>query len=470
MAANHFTDSNLDFWIKNNLNVLLRGKHGVGKTARVLEAFRRNGKKYLYFSGATLDAFVDFIGIPKEFVDEKTGEKYLDLVRPKAFLDPEIEAIFLDEANRCPKKVKNAMMEIIQFKSINGKKFPNLKMVWAAVNPEEDEASKYDVEALDPAQMDRFQVIVNVAYKPDADYFRKKFGKEIADTAIEWWNELKPEAKDKLSPRRLDYVLDMHVMEGDIRPLLHESINHATLLTQLRNGPTTQQLESLMKKGDKAAARKWLAVENNYAVAHPHIVKKEAFLGFFLPVIGSERLTTLMNQHASVKEHVLADANYEEFKAVIKEIAASKSGQMSEACKAVLLKHTSISDLDLSKETWANPNTAATEKSFASKIQTLKAMPVNGTQVRQALYDELNKELPSTGLTSASAAEAIKLIEGVCSGASHPTVMRDRYKNLIPMFAYVTKVLEQAGVKWDTLIDAKTVVGKMTQMRNTPTP
>ena len=47
--------NNFDFWIENNLNVLLRGKHGVGKTAMVVDAFERNNLKYKYFSASTMD-------------------------------------------------------------------------------------------------------------------------------------------------------------------------------------------------------------------------------------------------------------------------------------------------------------------------------------------------------------------------------------------------------------------------------
>ena len=38
-------DDKLDIFIKNNLNVLLAGEHGTGKTAAVLAAFKRHGLK-----------------------------------------------------------------------------------------------------------------------------------------------------------------------------------------------------------------------------------------------------------------------------------------------------------------------------------------------------------------------------------------------------------------------------------------
>jgi len=158
---NCFTTSNLatdlEFALQNNLNVLLVGKHGVGKTSTVLDVFEKNKINYLYFSAPTMDPWVDFVGVPKEKQDDN-GKSYLDLVRPKAFQDDSVEAIFLDEYNRSPKKVRNAVMELIQFKSINGKKFNNLKVIWAAVNPSEEDDTNYDIEEIDPAQLDRFEI------------------------------------------------------------------------------------------------------------------------------------------------------------------------------------------------------------------------------------------------------------------------------------------------------------------------
>ena len=168
----------LDFWISNKLNVLFHGRHGVGKTSMIIQSFERNNIRFKQFSAATMDPWVDFIGVPKEQRDEKGS--FLELVRPKDFRDDEVEAIFFDELNRSHKKVRNAVMEIIQFKSINGKKFPNLKMIWGAVNPDDDDELKYDVETLGPAQSDRFQVQIEIPYKPYKQYFVEKYGRDIS--------------------------------------------------------------------------------------------------------------------------------------------------------------------------------------------------------------------------------------------------------------------------------------------------
>ena len=73
----------LDFWIKNNYNVLIRSRHGVGKSSIVIDAFNRSGLRWKYFSASTMDPWVDFIGVPKEKEDPECN--YLELIRLKEF-------------------------------------------------------------------------------------------------------------------------------------------------------------------------------------------------------------------------------------------------------------------------------------------------------------------------------------------------------------------------------------------------
>ena len=279
LKPNHF-----DFWIENNLNVLLRGKHGVGKTAMVVDAFERKNLKYKYFSASTMDPWVDFIGVPKEQTDEN-GNSYLGLVRPQEFQDDEVEAIFMDEFSRAHKKVRNAVMELIQFKSINGRKFKNLKIVWAAINPDDDEEFNYDVDALDPAQEDRFHVQIDVPYKPDVIWFRDTFGKQLANSAVSWWNELPPKVQNHVTPRRLEYALKVYGAKGNLRHVLPTSSNVSKLMRVLSDGPVEEKLVALESRKKLVEARDFIRVENNYRDGLPYIVKSKKLREFFVPCI-----------------------------------------------------------------------------------------------------------------------------------------------------------------------------------------
>jgi hypothetical protein len=233
----------LDFWLDNEMNVLFSGKHGVGKTASMMQAFERKGWKCLYLSGATCDPYMDFLGVPRA-VEGDEGTK-LELLSVNDLND--YDAVFIDEFNRAPKAVRNGCMELIQFKAIHGKKFNNLKVVWAAVNPEDE--GEYDVEEIDPAQKDRFQVFVTIPYECCPVYFSTKYTDKIADRAISYWRNLPVNTRDRISPRRLDYALDWAQKGGNVADVLPETAN----IQEFINIINRNSLSEILADADKRA-------------------------------------------------------------------------------------------------------------------------------------------------------------------------------------------------------------------------
>lgn len=242
-------------WFDSGCNVMLIGKHGTGKTARIIDTFEKKAPgKWAYFSGATLDPFTDIIGIPRPKDDGKGGH-VIEYVRPDN-MNLDLEAIFVDEYNRMHKRGKNALMELIQFKSINGRKYPNLKVVWIAVNPdnedEDNEEFRYDVDKMDCAQQDRFHIIVNVSNDPCPIYFRNKFG-DGGTAAIEWHRKLP--ANVYISPRRLEYICDMAINKRiDVTCMVPKSANINLLLSVFKRGPFDKLLEKYDNNADKIEA------------------------------------------------------------------------------------------------------------------------------------------------------------------------------------------------------------------------
>jgi hypothetical protein len=238
-------DKRLDSWLKAGLNVLLVGPHGIGKTERVLQALKRNSMKYLYFSASTMDPFTDFVGIPR--VVETDGVKHIEFIKPKQVAAGDFEYLVVDEYNRAHKKVRNAMMECVQFKSINGVHFPNLKGVIAMINPPDDEDT-YDVEKLDPAQEDRFQIKVIMPNGPSKDYFKQKHG-ELGEIAVNWWQQIDPKHRNKglVSPRRLEYAIDLYRQNIDIEDVLPKEVNIKQLKTELGKAGLSSLLPELKK-------------------------------------------------------------------------------------------------------------------------------------------------------------------------------------------------------------------------------
>jgi hypothetical protein len=221
-----------DKYLDSGFNVMLMGLHGTGKTETIKALAAARGLKMKYYSCSTLDPFTDLVGVPtpvyycpdcddkfetrtehREIHPSCTGKlmRNLDMVRPRDV--DEAELLFFDEFNRADPKVQNAVFEIIQFGSINGEKLPNLKACWAAINPPEDEQN-YQVEPIDPALMDRFDVYIEITPKPSVVYMAKHMPEPIARALKVWWddhaNAIRNGTKDAhtsyISPRRLEKI------------------------------------------------------------------------------------------------------------------------------------------------------------------------------------------------------------------------------------------------------------------------
>lgn len=436
-----YLEKKLEFWLKNNCNVLLRGRHGCGKTAMIKQTFEQAGLKWMYFSCSTMDPWVDFIGVPKEVKD---GDKsYLDLVRPKVFQEDEVEALFFDEFNRAPKKVRNAVMELIQFKSINGKKFSNLKVVWAAINPSsEDEA--YDVEELDPAQIDRFQVNIEVPCVPHGPYFKNKYGQDWAEAAITWWRELDANVRKAISPRRLDYALEMFKMGGDMKDVLPPNANISKLLVELVHGPITKKLKQLFEDNNIADSKKFLAVENNYAACINVIIKSKDYMKFFIPTLTDEKISSLIVKHKIVEDFMFND--FEQFEPLLQQIVkagnkriAARVNSTQESLRRQKLLTGNLNNISFKRHYNINANSAK----FDRILKTL-SFASSGTQDRKQNYLVLNDLLPQK-LTPTQVELCLSIVNDIVCHSHKQTL--SHYTNLIGILNHILAChIENGGV------------------------
>jgi hypothetical protein len=231
-------------------NVLMSGLHGVGKTSVITSVFNElYGTRWRYFSASTLDPWVDVVGVPD--ISKENGKKTLELIRPAWAENDEVEAIMFDEFNRAPDKVINAVMELIQFKSINGHKLNNLKVIWAAINPE-DEDDTYSVNHLDPAQLDRFQVHINIPYKIDEEYFNDKFP-NTGPIFCNWWKGLSGDIQKLVSPRRADYAAEAYSKGCRLEDFLPVECNVAELRKLLKSIPFHEQIKKVTSDDEALA-------------------------------------------------------------------------------------------------------------------------------------------------------------------------------------------------------------------------
>ncbi len=297
----------LDFWLEHRYNVLFDGERGVGKTSIVIEAFKRAGLRYLMLSGATMDPFIDFVGVPVQ-VTGPDGTKVIDLLRPKYIVESNPQAIFVDEFNRTHKKVRNAMMELIQFKTINGTPMgDDLRVVWAAINPDTDAdgVGEYDTDRLDPAQRDRFHIMCSIPYKCDREYFATKYDPEVAKAAIQYWEELPDPIRKQVSPRRLDYALQIWQDGGDLRDVLPTQANVNRLTSALQVGPAESRLTALLTS--PVAAKAFFKDENNYNSTINTVLRLTKFRDSLLPCVPPEKLASLFAANVEARGFMAAN-------------------------------------------------------------------------------------------------------------------------------------------------------------------
>lgn len=307
----------LDIWIKFNQNVMLIGEKGVGKSSQIIDAFERNNLKWKYFSGATLDPWTDLIGIPKAIETEKGS--VIEYVRPSD-LSNEVEAIFCDEFNRAHKKVKNALMELIQFKSINGRKFPNLKIVWAAINPDKDEEAEYDVDPMDPAQLDRFHVIVNLPYAADKKFFSDKFSASIGTQAVLWWEQQSDVIKNLVSPRRLEYAVTAHLGGMDVSDILPRTANITMFKTMMRMNPTEVEFNTACINDDTLTMERILNNDSTFQEIKKLILGEERYYVHIATLMHNEKLAALFKDFSKFSDWVRINPNIGKNKEILDEM------------------------------------------------------------------------------------------------------------------------------------------------------
>ncbi len=457
----------LKFYLSKNYNVLLIGEHGTGKTSIVKQIFEEENINYAYFSASTMDPWVDFIGIPKERMSVE-GTPYLDLVRPQSFAEDKIEAIILDEFNRSHKKVRNAVMELIQFKTINGRHFKNLRVVWAAINPH-DEEETYAVEKLDPAQYDRFQVKIHFENKPDRAYFAKKYGPEWAGIAIDWFNKATnhfEEMKKKnaaaaldiyrISPRTLDYALQIAHDGGEIQDALPSIYNVSELWRELSQGSTSSILKKLFDAKDTAAAKTFVNKSNIIENAVALIKKNKEYKDFFIPLINSEDLVRFATQSDDSILEFMTDANrIADYVETLESIEKSKQlspTKLNKIIKALnehrvnLRKQGLVTDKVTYLET-KKTMTADEMKSFMAEItskETIDKLNIL-TQDRERVYNQILNNYPSNFINKESEIAMLKILFKIIESSQHGSMV-GKYDSMIPLINSITRKLMDNGV------------------------
>lgn len=132
-------------------NIMLVGKHGIGKSRILEDFFAASGEKVVTLFLGQMSDPGDLIGLPH--LDESTGRT--DFMLPYWFpVDGKPIVLFLDELNRARPEVLQTVMDLTLNRKLAGKSLPEGSRIISAVNG----GSEYQLTELDPALVSRFNI------------------------------------------------------------------------------------------------------------------------------------------------------------------------------------------------------------------------------------------------------------------------------------------------------------------------
>ena len=193
------------------LPVLLRGRHGIGKSQVVYQLAAQMGLPVIERRASQMTEG-DLVGLPS--IDgNRTSFNPPDWFK-EACEEPSV--LFLDEVDRATLEVRQGIFELTDSRKLNGHHLHPETIVFAAINGGEH-GEQYQVNEMDPAELDRWSVW---DIEPSVEDWLN-WGKENVDSLVwdfinqnrehlEHKGDIEPNKRypSRRSWKRLNYVLD----------------------------------------------------------------------------------------------------------------------------------------------------------------------------------------------------------------------------------------------------------------------
>lgn len=147
-------------------NIMLVGKHGIGKSEILTEFFTKKKMKVVTLFLGQMSDPGDIIGLPTKIETKDTQGNLIsqtDFSLPYWFpIDNKPIVLFLDELNRARPEILQTVMDLTLNRKLAGKVLPEGSRIIAAVN----DGDEYQLTDLDPALVSRFNIY---EFKPTAE-------------------------------------------------------------------------------------------------------------------------------------------------------------------------------------------------------------------------------------------------------------------------------------------------------------
>ncbi len=236
-------------------NIMLSGRHGIGKSQILTNYFTQKGLKVVpLFLGQMSDPG-DLIGLP----DRDAQEGQTRFLPPYWFpKDNQPVVLFLDELNRARPEVLQAIMDLALNRTIAGRSLPEGSRVISAVN----EGDEYQLTDLDPALVSRFNVY---RFQPSVNEWllwaaKKGINQKVIDFISEHPQELDA-ASDAVTDGSLEKSADRRGWE------------RVSLIISSMHTPTALYQKAVAGiVGAKAASRFWLYISDNNIISAQEIL------------------------------------------------------------------------------------------------------------------------------------------------------------------------------------------------------
>ena len=132
-------------------NIMLSGRHGIGKSRILTDWFESKGAKVVSLFLGQMSDPGDLIGLPHK--DETTGKTVF--MPPYWFpTDGKPVVLFLDELNRARPEILQTIMDLALNRKLAGRPLPEGSRIVSAVN----DGDEYQLTDLDPALVSRFNI------------------------------------------------------------------------------------------------------------------------------------------------------------------------------------------------------------------------------------------------------------------------------------------------------------------------
>jgi MoxR-like ATPase len=179
-------------------NIMLTGRHGIGKSQILTKYFESNGITVkTLFLGQMSDPG-DLLGLPNK--DEATGKT--TFMPPYWFpIDGKPIVLFLDELNRARPEILQTVMDLVLNRKLAGRALPEGSRIISACN----DGDEYQLTDLDPALVSRFNIYT---FRPSVEEWLLWAERERLDDRVISFISANPDVLDRSADTKEEQGLE----------------------------------------------------------------------------------------------------------------------------------------------------------------------------------------------------------------------------------------------------------------------